>query len=74
LVNRFGTFRIGTRVIGDILSTHERVTFRPIVVPVVVVVVVMDVAVVGGAVDILHYGGHGGTPSLAESLQQRRQG
>jgi len=50
------------------------VTFRPIIVPVAVVVVVMDVTVVGGAIHILHYGGHGGTPSLSERLKQRRQG
>lgn len=44
-------------------------TFRPIIVPVVVVVVVMNVTVVGGAIHILHYGRHGGTPSFAERLK-----
>jgi len=48
------------------------VTFRPVVIPVMVVVVVMDVAVVGGATHILYDGRHGGTSSLAEGLQQRR--
>jgi len=50
------------------------VTFRPVVVPVAVVVVVVDVAAIGGAIHILYDGRHGGTSSLAERLQQRRQG
>jgi len=41
------------------------VTFCPIVVFVVIVVIVMDVAVVGCAVHILHDGRHGRTSSLA---------
>lgn len=49
-------------------------TFRPVVVPVAVVVVVVDVAAIGGAIHILYDGRHGGTSSLAERLQQRRQG
>jgi len=50
------------------------VTFRPIVVPVAVVVVVMDVAVVGGTIHVLYDGRYGGASSFAERLQQRRQG
>jgi len=71
-LNRFGTFRIGFGNI--ILLTHQCVTFHSIVVPVAVVVVIVNVAVVGGAIHILHDGRHAGAPSLAERLQQRRQG
>lgn len=72
-LNRFGTFRIGFGNNINLL-THECVTFRPIVVSVAVVVVIVDVAVVGGTIHILHDGRHAGAPSLAERLQQRRQG
>lgn len=53
-------------------TTYECVPFcrRPVV---VVVIIVVDCAVVGGATHVLHDGRHWGATSLAERLQQRRK-